>query len=1847
MKSTFRTQLMKAFVASAFILFGLLSVNQLNAQPTNYCKAFCNPPHTTCYCYNSYAYFTDVRMTDVATGEVVLERQSGQENCYKFVNDREAKLTPGETYRLYLRRYNMSYYNYTRVYIDWNIDGDWFDRGLFTDPTVNETVWRTRLMGYSTYFAHNINITVPTDIEPGKTRMRLITNYYYDYGPCVVGYSVSNSINYGYGEAEDYILNFEAALKDTYPSTGDILYANERYDGVRREKDGVMEDFQKPSIVFAGPQPAGAICYYYISGPLPSTNEVYRGYDPNPPYGEEFDAGGTGSAVVPLRRSGGVCSYPSPTGDGTFVSERGGVYKVTAYLLGSPLEKMNMFTVSWDNDLAVSGVVSPRTDKEPQFFKYLRGQTIKVSAIYQNVGLKRITEFDALAVILNSDGDTVYTSEVHYDTTNPAQATLLKGEKTELEFNNFRTSNVGIYELWLHASLLSAIDEDDYNDHLARQGELAYTFEIAHEIQLMANQVFNPEEGETLIGSRPIIPTAEFKNVGIGDASDVPAKMVVRKLPDMNTVYESDIIVEDVPSGKYNTKTVFFDEMAILESGDYECCIVISAEEDIVPEDDTLCITFSVEAGLSGVYTVGTTESGDRNFDKVEDAMDAMYYRGIVGPVVFEMTDAVYNIEGEMTDAPAWDFRSRIIGLGYDADNERYNTISWKPSRARAVQRGGITINLYAPNGKGVQFGQALFPANEYAIVNEFGNPKNANSAGHIKFDGGLQKTFKFVLHSSSDYHGAAFYLDRGSKNITVANCLIENGTPAIDNRVWTPLVTYHPQLGYGFDPDTLVADNNDGYSAGVVVRSSLYKLEEVEFLKLDTIPNAGNIVDNNEITSFGYGIASFGIGVLYLQNEARYERFYNTNNRYSNNTIHDIARAGILLGFEENSEVSGNRIYDIGNGSLDAAGVMVGGGSRDGFDGYNNIKLKIVGNEVSGIQSPSMVHGIRIEQVRNTFQDPILTVVHYPNVDEGMLVANNNIWGLEPLNSSAMRAGIHLYTERANASDLVTPMDVNYATRKDMVVNNTVIISDDGGMVNRGDFAGIALQQTKGAYLYNNAIAIEDNSLDGNNLNGVAAAVLYHGLKPEAGGIAMDRNAFWLGNTNTTIYRYIETDESANILEAGERDEFVGLGQWQTWTGQSKNSVVGDFTQDLDFYGNEPRELRVVTEPETPIGSILNNRGERVGAVTADIDDVTRGAAGQRYDIGACEFTGRMYVSDIEMLTMPSPGAYKSGSGLFKDAEYIMTEAPVEVKTYMRNNGSLQQSDIDVNIKIYRETPSGTYEDSTIVVDETVKASVASTESIELAFNLADGLGADFVPESYGDLRYREYDPVYNIPAHFKSMEANVTPRYKIVIEAESDQHNYNNKVEKEVRFYLKKTGMSLLLSSENSMVNMYTGTPGVNEIAGCLNSDSLRQGLQYLGWFTNVDSNRYDYDLFERKGWEPRSVNYTMYRTMFWTDGDDVEDNGTNELTRYEIIDVKGFLDSYIEGQDKKNLLIGSQEIVRENDRDGDMYVRNRDFVHEVLRAEYVSPGNPLGFGGDNNGNSVTGVWIGKDLVSNIRSTDMPGDEAPYCGLMSIWPIGNGLAREAFYYNDHGLLPDSTVGIATTSLESNIIVLGVDWRHWADIEHTMRGVFDFVEKFHGKIVPIELSAFDAKARGRQVNLTWQTSSELNSARFDIEKASDNGVFTKIDELAAAGKSETAISYGPVVDYSVDYGQTYVYRLKMVDLDGQFDYSEEKTVTIDGAEGGVSLGQAMPNPANDMTRFELTLSNEMNLEMVIYDMGGKKVATVLNGSKGQGTYSLDVDLSDLSSGAYTLVLRSGDVVITRQIKVVKGSSLK
>lgn len=179
---------------------------------------------------------------------------------------------------------------------------------------------------------------------------------------------------------------------------------------------------------------------------------------------------------------------------------------------------------------------------------------------------------------------------------------------------------------------------------------------------------------------------------------------------------------------------------------------------------------------------------------------------------------------------------------------------------------------------------------------------------------------------------------------------------------------------------------------------------------------------------------------------------------------------------------------------------------------------------------------------------------------------------------------------------------------------------------------------------------------------------------------------------------------------------------------------------------------------------------------------------------------------------------------------------------------------------------------------------------------------------------------------------------------------------------------------------------------------------------------------------------------------------------------------------------------------------------------------------------------------------------------------------------------------------------------------------------------LPVTLTSFDAVAKNNAVDLIWNTASESNSSHFAVEHSSNGREFKEIGRVNSSGNSTTAKNY-KFTDNSPLTGNNY-YRLKMVDLDATFKYSEVRRVSMNGSDLEFSFG---PNPVINEASIRITGNQRTRLNLTITDLMGRALKT-MSFSKSDIVFSQKINLAELPAGQYILSVKGDNVSYTQRI---------
>ena len=167
--------------------------------------------------------------------------------------------------------------------------------------------------------------------------------------------------------------------------------------------------------------------------------------------------------------------------------------------------------------------------------------------------------------------------------------------------------------------------------------------------------------------------------------------------------------------------------------------------------------------------------------------------------------------------------------------------------------------------------------------------------------------------------------------------------------------------------------------------------------------------------------------------------------------------------------------------------------------------------------------------------------------------------------------------------------------------------------------------------------------------------------------------------------------------------------------------------------------------------------------------------------------------------------------------------------------------------------------------------------------------------------------------------------------------------------------------------------------------------------------------------------------------------------------------------------------------------------------------------------------------------------------------------------------------------------------------------------------VVPVELSSFTASISGKNVTLNWITASEVNNSGFEIQRKSENE-FAAIGFVDGNGTTTNIQNYS-FTDENLSAG-TYTYRLKQIDFNGTFEYSNEIEVVV-SIPSEFSLEQNYPNPFNPSTVISFNLAVDSDVSLKVFNILGQEVVSLLNNRISAGTQQINFNAAGLNSGVY------------------------
>ena len=189
--------------------------------------------------------------------------------------------------------------------------------------------------------------------------------------------------------------------------------------------------------------------------------------------------------------------------------------------------------------------------------------------------------------------------------------------------------------------------------------------------------------------------------------------------------------------------------------------------------------------------------------------------------------------------------------------------------------------------------------------------------------------------------------------------------------------------------------------------------------------------------------------------------------------------------------------------------------------------------------------------------------------------------------------------------------------------------------------------------------------------------------------------------------------------------------------------------------------------------------------------------------------------------------------------------------------------------------------------------------------------------------------------------------------------------------------------------------------------------------------------------------------------------------------------------------------------------------------------------------------------------------------------------------------------------------------------------------------VVPVELVSFNAAVDRNLVNLSWITATELNDYGFDIERKTKD-IWEKIGFVSGNGTTTEMKYYSFTDNISlINNVDIIYYRLKQIDFDGTYEYSNEVIIEISQPQSYL-LNQNYPNPFNPTTMISWQLPESNFVILKIYDVLGNEISTLVNEEKSAGEYEIEFSAENFSSGIYYYKIVAGNFVDVKKMLLLK-----
>ncbi len=311
-----------------------------------------------------------------------------------------------------------------------------------------------------------------------------------------------------------------------------------------------------------------------------------------------------------------------------------------------------------------------------------------------------------------------------------------------------------------------------------------------------------------------------------------------------------------------------------------------------------------------------------------------------------------------------------------------------------------------------------------------------------------------------------------------------------------------------------------------------------------------------------------------------------------------------------------------------------------------------------------------------------------------------------------------------------------------------------------------------------------------------------------------------------------------------------------------------------------------------------------------------------------------------------------------------------------------------------------------------------------------------------------------------------------------------------------------------------------------------------------------------------------------------------------------------------------------------------------HDIYLSESVTPA-------DRSLADFSANAVGIQKLVRAGTLVIPANSYTFGNTPNIWGPELMFDSLYFYTGGHLLIEIRQTGTGTsrsldalsTSTTGYGTLFSACWGSSYTANSGSQGNFSIARLTADDPIPVELTSFSASVIGNNVILEWATATELNNLGFNVERRTLESVFEVVGFVSGAGSTTEPRNYS-FIDDKIS-GGSYLYRLKQIDFDGSFEYSDE--VEVDVTTPSVyALEQNYPNPFNPSTSINFSIAEASAVKLAVYNLLGQEVKLLLNEFKEAGPHTITFDASSLTSGAYFYTLETPQFKQTKKMLLAK-----